>query len=231
MRFSTLFLAILVLLAAAGCGADKTELERLAATVNEQDGLLREREVAAQQCEDLFDAERQRNDELERLIRMRLPISMQNEPVIDAETIEGLPEDTQVKVEDQIQAYQAVITREFDALIAINRDLKRTLEGLGTRVRVEARLTRDAGKQQAQELRSELGDQKMVLEEYLAKLNELSAVAEELINQIQAFNEAEIACLDCWRRGQRKAKKDTILRFNSSLVRQLTQLQTEMTAR
>lgn len=227
-RFLAAGLVILFLVAACG---NKAEVERLAATVHEQESMLREREVAAQQCEDLFDAERQRNNELERLMQMRLPISIQQTPVLDSETLEGLPENTQVKVTDQIQVYKAAITQEFDALMAINQDLKRALQGLGTSVRVEARITRDANQEQTRELRGEIGGQTERLDRYLARLNELSGTTEELINQIQSFNQNEVACVGCWKLGVRKEKKDVVLGFNSSLVRQLTELQTEMTSR
>ena len=80
------------------------------------------------------------------------------------------------------------------------------------------------------ELKSEIGGQKAALDLYLAKLNELSAATGSLITQIQAFNKNEIACVDCWKFGTRKEKKDVILEFNSRLVKQLAQLQTQATA-
>lgn len=227
LAFGVLLSAFFLL---SGCGSnDQEESERLLQVVEQQQQEIDKRQNAAEICEELFEAEQQRYLRLERWTRMEF-VDPLDDTVITEEILRDISKEARNRLQDQVNLYQLKVSRRFDELIAMNKELKKEISRVGRSVNSEAESIRQAGQTQTHELRSQMVENSDRLDRYLSNTQEVSNRIEDLIATIQSFDRKEINCTTCFgkelkKKEERHAKKESFQQFAGTLIEDLVKLQ------
>lgn len=228
MSAQRLILLLTATLLVIGCDCSE-ETEPLRQALEEAKKQVQEREHAAQDCDDHLDTEKARNDDLDRRIRAKLPLSLQESKVVSSYVIEQLPDHLRIPIEGQINEYQLQVAREFETLKEMNRMLRDSIEKVSGQVQIESKKIRDETAIQTGTISEEISGHQQKVDTYLERTAELSEVATKLINAIQKFDQDSVNCKGCWGWTDNKKNKRQVLEFHSALVLELSAIQNQST--
>ncbi len=233
----------IVALAVLACSPEPNPLEEDLKACREA---TEEREAAAQLCETLYEAERDRGHHLAALADTPLPEEVRESVIIDPRKTGELPAPVQAEIAIQLDRYRAVLGAEIRSLNDVNRRLGAEIRQLRSELakertarRSEVAKAQDESQQKLSGVTRQADSEKSDLNTRLRKeqserarlAGSLSKVSREIratISSLEDFDRARVSCEGCnWK----KRNRSTLLGFHSSLVKELLAIQGEAAAR